>query len=177
MCVDEISTVEVRPGTGAAADRLVILIALVAEGEVVHGSLGGAHEAERAIERVGDDLRRLDVAGDDSRRIARAQHAAGGNDDLERLQAALVHGDVVVHQRAEDIEHGRLAHRRGRVEVAVLLRRGAREIDDGAAGLTIDVDAHLDDGTVVELVGEAAGLEHAEHRRTCSSALSWTCRM
>ena len=55
----------------AAADGFVILVAVVAEGEVVHRALRGAHHAERAVERVGDALRGLDIARDHRRRIAR----------------------------------------------------------------------------------------------------------
>ena len=40
------------------------------------------------------------------------EHGAGRDDDLQRLQAARVERDVVVHQRAEHVQHGRHAHRR-----------------------------------------------------------------
>ena len=46
--------VEAGAGAGAAADRLVVLVARVAEGEVVHRALRRRHRAERAVERVGD---------------------------------------------------------------------------------------------------------------------------
>ena len=84
---------------------LVILVAVVAEGEVVHRALGRGHDAERAVERVGDALRGLDIAGDDGGRVARGQHRAVRDDDVERLQAAGVQRDVVVDQGAEDVEH------------------------------------------------------------------------
>ena len=69
------------PGARAAGDRLVVLVRVVAEREVVHRALRRREHAERAVQAVGDRLRRLDVAGDDGRRIARAQHRAFGNDD------------------------------------------------------------------------------------------------
>ena len=41
--------VEFRPGARAAADRLVVLVfGVVAEREIVHGALAGAHQPERA---------------------------------------------------------------------------------------------------------------------------------
>ncbi len=118
-----------RPGAGAAGDRLIILVPVVAEGEVVHRALRRRHHPHGAIERVGDALRGLDIAGDHRRRIGRPQHAALGNDDVQRLQAAGIHRDLVVDHGAEDIEHRRLGHRRRRVEVVRPLRRGAGEVD------------------------------------------------
>src|SRR6185503_17815670 len=57
-----VGAVEARPGARAAGDRLVVLIAVVAEREIVHGPLRGGEHAERAVERVGDALRSLHVA-------------------------------------------------------------------------------------------------------------------
>ncbi len=92
-------------GARAAGDRLVVLVARVAEGEVVHRALAGRHHAERAVERVGDAGRGLDVAGDHRRRRPRVEHRALGDDHLQRLQAAGVERDVVVDQGAEHVEH------------------------------------------------------------------------
>src|SRR3546814_7022774 len=64
-----------------------------------------------AVERVGDALGDLGVAGDDRVRILGADHRARGNDQLQRLQAALVQRDLILHQGAEDVEHRRLADR------------------------------------------------------------------
>src|SRR3954467_7985693 len=49
-----VGTVEVRSGARAACNSLVVLVALIAEREIVHGALRGREHAERAIERVGD---------------------------------------------------------------------------------------------------------------------------
>src|SRR3546814_2325647 len=70
-----------------------------------------------AVERVGDALGDLGVAGDDRGRILGADHRARGNDQLQRLQAALVQRDLILHQGAEDVEHRRLADRGRGVEV------------------------------------------------------------
>ena len=84
--------------------------------------------------------------------------------DLERLQHAGIHRDLVLDQRAEDIEHRRHAHRRRRVEVGRALRRGAGEVDRSPVRRFLSIDTlHLDDAAVVHLVGEAAVLEHVEH--------------
>ena len=56
---------EVRARTGAARDRLVILVAIVAEGEIVHCPLRRRLRAQRAEQCVGDDLARLDIPCDD----------------------------------------------------------------------------------------------------------------
>ena len=62
----------------ARADRLVILVIDVAEGEVVHRALRGAELAERGEKHVRDGLARLDIAGDHRRRIVGRQHRARG---------------------------------------------------------------------------------------------------
>ena len=112
--------------------------------------------AERAEQRVGDGLRGLDVAGDDRGRIVRRQHRAFRDDELDRLQAAGIDRNVVVDHDAEHVEHGGARHRRWRIEVGRLLRRGAGEIDCRRALLLVDIDAHLDDGALVHLVAEFA---------------------
>ncbi len=40
------------PAPRAARDGLVVLVARVAEGEVVHGALAGGQHAQRAVQRV-----------------------------------------------------------------------------------------------------------------------------
>ncbi len=64
--------VEIGTGARAARDRLVVLVPGVAEREVVHRALRGREHAERAVQRIGDRLRRLDVARDDRRRDSAA---------------------------------------------------------------------------------------------------------
>ena len=151
--------------------RLVVLVAVVAEGEVVHRPLAGRGRAERAEQRGRHRLRRLHVAGRHGGRPHRGEHAARRDDDVEGLEAAGVERDVGVDQRAEDVEHGRRRHRRGRVEVVAALRRGAGEVDGGAAGRAVDGHGDDDRAAVVELLAEAprrvrrAGeaVEHAAH--------------
>ncbi len=155
--------VEVRTGAGAARDRLVVLVRVVAEREVVHRPLRGRQHAERAVQRVGDRLRRLDVARDDRGRIARREHRPFGNHDPERLQAAGIHRDLVVDQRAEHVEHRGLAHGGRRVEVGRLLRARPGEVDRRRAPRLVDRDRHGDRRAAVHLVLEMAVGQHVEH--------------
>ena len=71
MRVHRRRAVEAGARRRAGADRLVILMGRVAEGEVVHRALRGAERAERAEQRVGHRLRHLDIARDHGRGIAR----------------------------------------------------------------------------------------------------------
>src|SRR5205814_1643146 len=77
--LDGCSAVEAVTRAGTAGDGLVVLVAIVAEGEVVHGALRGRHDAECAIERIGDALGRLYVAGDRRRGRRGRQHRTGWN--------------------------------------------------------------------------------------------------
>ncbi len=74
MGLHHVGAVEAGAGPRAASDRLVVLVAVVAEREIVHGALRGREHAKGAVERIGDALRGLDVAGDHRRGIARPQH-------------------------------------------------------------------------------------------------------
>src|SRR5918999_2933531 len=60
--VDATGAVETLARARAAADGFVILVRVIAEGEVVHRALRRTHHAERAVQRVGDALRGLDIA-------------------------------------------------------------------------------------------------------------------
>ena len=148
--------VEPQPGTGAAGNRFVVLMAGVAEGEIVHRALAGGHHAERAVERVGDAGRGLDIAGDDRCRRLRVEHRARRDDDFQRLQATGVERDVVIDQGAEHIQHGGHADRRRRIEVVRELRRAGAEIDLGAALRGVDADRDADLRAVVERQRERA---------------------
>ena len=78
-------------GARAAGDRLVVLVAFVAEREVVHRALRRGLQAERAVQRVDDALRRLDVAGDhgSGQRPGRASSRGGTTIVSGRRQPAL----------------------------------------------------------------------------------------
>ena len=66
------SAVEARAGRSAGADRLVILMALIAEGQVVHRALRRRQRTERREQAIRHRLAGLDIAGNDRRRIAPA---------------------------------------------------------------------------------------------------------
>ena len=154
-------------GTAAPRDGLVVLVAGVAEGEVVHGGLAARHHAQGAEQCVGDAGGGFHIAGHHRSRRVRVEHAAGRDDHLQRLQAAGIERDVVIDQGAERIQHRRHADRGGRVEVVGLLRAGAGEVDGGPALRGIDPHSHPDLRAVVQRQGELAVLQagdDAAHR-------------
>ena len=155
--------VPARPGRRTGADRLVILILVVAEGEVVHGALRASHRAERTEEAVRDRLRHLDVTRDHRRRILRRQHRPLGDDDADGPEATRVHRDHVLHHHAEDVEHRRAGDRLGCIEIVRALRRGAGEIHRGLALFTIDRDLHADAAALIHLVVEAGVMQLRQH--------------
>ena len=154
-------------GGRAGTDRLVVLVLLVAEGEVVHGALRIGHRAHGAEQRIGDMLRGLDIAGDDGGRVGGLEHAAVGNDDVDGPQAAGIHRDDVLDHDAEGVEHGGSRHRLRRVEIVLHHRRGAGEIDRRLELLPVDGDPDLDHLTgvggvfVIGAVGQP--FQHAAH--------------
>ena len=90
MRVDGAGSVEIGAGTSTAANGLVVLVGIVAEGEIIHRALRGCHLAHRAEERVGDDLAGLDIAGHHGRGPFRRQHGVRGNKKFDRLEAAII---------------------------------------------------------------------------------------
>ena len=146
MGVDRGLSVEAVARAGAAADRFVILMACIAEGEIVHRALRGRQHAQRAEQRIHDGLARLDIAAGDSGRRTRAQQRTVGHDDVERPQTPGIHRDVAVDEAAENIEHGGFGDGARRIEIVRLLRARAGEIDHGAdARRAIHRDLHADD--------------------------------
>src|ERR1044072_1665387 len=157
-----VGAVEAVARARAAGHGLVVLDAVVAEGDVVHraGALG--LDAERRVEGAGDGLGGLDVPGDRGGRVHRRQHRALGDADLQRLQAAAVERDVLGDQGAEDVQYGRHHHRAGRIGVARRLRRRTGEVQDRAAARAVDGDGDVDDGPGVGLVSVRAVPEGAD---------------
>ena len=147
----------------ATRNRLVVLVALVAEGEIAHAVRAAGQDAECAIQRIGDRHRGLDIAGNHRPGMAGIEHAAGRHDDFDWREAAGIHRNIVVDQGPEHIEHRRGRDRQGRVEVVRLLCRGAGEIDAGAAGRMVDGDRDPDDRTIVEGQLEATITQRADH--------------
>ena len=133
-------SVEPGPGAGAAADRLVVLPRCVAEQKIVHRRLRTGDRAQRAEHRVARGLRDLGVASHHRGAWLRREKRPGRNDQLQRLQAAIVQWNVVADQATEHVQNGRLRYRRRRVEVALVLFAGAGEIDHSGAVCAIDMD-------------------------------------
>ena len=144
MSVHGIGPVKARAGAGAAADGLVILVPLVAEGQVVHRALGRRADVQRRQERIGDALGCLDVAGRHGGRIARTDERCVGQADREGLKAALVEGYVLLDQGPEHVQRRGTGDGGGRIEVARTLAGGPAEIERGASLRAIDGDAHPD---------------------------------
>ena len=146
-------------GAGPAADGLVVLPVLVAEGEVVHRALAIGHDAQRRIERIDHVLAGLDIARHHGGRRVGRQHRARPGKDLQRLQAAGVQRDVVVHQGAEHIERRGIDDGRGAVEVAGQLVGRAGEVQGRRPGGGVHRGPHHDlpaavDRRAVEAVAE-----------------------
>src|SRR5215217_8505591 len=122
-------------GTGAlpATDRLVIGEAVVPERDVVHRALAlsgyghGLSEADK--KEVGDPARGLDVAGRDRGGRARVQDRALGCRDRDGSEGAARGGDVRVGDAADDEVGGRARDGERAVEVSLVLRGCAREVD------------------------------------------------
>jgi hypothetical protein len=153
--------VHARPG--AAADRLVILVAVIAEGEIVHRALGGGHAARCPEQGIDDQLAGLHIARHDSGRRARIEQAAIRDDQLDRLQTALVQRNGVAHQAAEDVEHRRAGDRGGGVEIAVALGRGAGEIHGRRAVIAVDRDGDADLRAIVQTHRVHAVIQRIDH--------------
>ena len=150
MRLHHAGAIEPLPGPRAAGNRLVILVARIAKCEVVHGALAGRHHAQGAIQGVGNAARRLHIARHDRRRRIRVQHGAGRDDHLQRFQTTRIERNIVIYQRAKNIQHSRHAHGGGRIEIIELLWRGTREVNDCAAIDRIDANRHLNLRTVVQ---------------------------
>jgi hypothetical protein len=123
--LNRVAAIEPGSGAGTATDGLVILKFIIAEGEIVHGSLARGQNPQGTVERVGDHLGRLHVARDYRRRIVRVHHRRLGQDDTQRPHAAGVHWNFIGHQRAEYIQNRRPGDGLGGVEVIGLLHAGA----------------------------------------------------
>ncbi len=156
------------PPAGAAADRFVVLAAVVAEAEVVHRALGRRLHAQRCEQGIGERLRHLHIAGHHRRGRPGVEQAALRHQQLQGLQAAGVEGDGLPHQAAEHVEHRCLGDGQGGIEVVGPLGGGAAEIQPGPARLLIHPDRHRDPAAAIEIEAEAAIAQPGQgppHRR------------
>ena len=154
MALHDAGAIEGRSRARAAGDGFVILIGVVAEGEVRHRAIGAGQHAQRAVQAIGRCLRDFHIAGDHRGGINRRQHAALGNDDVDRFQAPGIHRNFVINQCAEHVEHHGTAYAAWRIEVARALRGGAAEINRCRTRVAIDRNFHLNVATVVEVNAE-----------------------
>ena len=152
----------VEAGARSAADRFVILIGAVTEGEIVHRALARCQSAGRCEERVGHDLACLDIACHHGSPRARIEHRSFRHNQFDRTQAAIVHGNGIVDQRAHDIKCRCACYGFGRVEIIGQLSAGAGEIEDGRSLIPVDPDGYLHHRTVVHRIGECAVVQPVE---------------
>ena len=131
MRMNSVRPIEIGTSPRPTTQRFIILIIFIAIDKVIHRSLRCRHHPQRTIQRIRDNLRGFDITGNHRRRILRAQHAIIGKDDLDRLQTALIHRDIIIDQRAEHIQHRRPAHRRRCVEIIGALLAGSGKINRG----------------------------------------------
>ena len=152
-------------GTGPrpAADRLVVLVAVVAEQDVVHRPLALRRYSEGAEQGVCDRLAGLHVSGRHRRRVLGGQHRILRDDDADRLQAPFVERDVVLDEAAEDVQHRGTRHRGRSVEVVGPLRARAGEVDRRLPSHLVEGDAHPDEAAVVHRERELAVPHHVDH--------------
>ena len=163
MRVHRRHAVEIASRARAAADGFIILMARIAEGEIVHRALARGEHAQASEQRIHHRLARLHIArGHGGGRIGIEQRAAGHH-DLDRLEATGIHRNVAFDKATEDIKHRRLGHRSRRVEIVVLLRRGAGEIHARRTRRAIHADLHPDRHAAIHRHGKFAVFQRADH--------------
>ncbi len=137
--MDSRGPVGVRARALAAADRLVVREAVVPEDGVVHRPLALCGDGDRLREGVEDDVRdparRLRVPRRDRGGRAGVDEAAFRGADGDRDERAARRRQIRRREAAHDVEARRASDRERTVEVAVVLRGGALEVDvDRVAG-------------------------------------------
>ena len=128
-------------------------VAAEAEGQVVAVALGGRAGGEGEKDDVGDALGGEDVATDDGGSIRGREKGSRRDEHADRLQAALIKGDVVRDKAAEAVDDSRVGDGFGGVGVAVDFGTGAGEVEDGFAFGGIDGNFEGDGAAVVHVVG------------------------
>ena len=156
------SPVMVGPGARTARNRLIILVPLVAECEIVHRPLAGRQPTGGSEQGVRHNLARFDIAGDDGRRIGGFEHRAVGHDQFDWAEATVVHRYHVIDQRADDIQRRRPHDREWRVEIIIELGAGTGEIERRRPRLFINADDHPDGSAIVHRTFEFAIIEPVE---------------
>ena len=80
----------IGPGAGTAAYRFVVLVAVVAIENVVHGALRGGQHAQCAVQRIRDSLGNLHVTRHHGSGILGIQHRLIWQNEFYRLETTLV---------------------------------------------------------------------------------------
>ena len=103
MGLDHAGAVEFRAGAGTAGDGFVVLVAGIAEGEVVHGALAAAITPSAPYKALVTQvevstLPATTAAGDRGFNIQ-----SSGRINCSGLKQPCIQGNLVVHQRAKHI--------------------------------------------------------------------------
>ena len=154
MCLYDRRAVKAGPRARSTCDGFIILVSVVAEGEIVHRPLRTRHHTQRTKQGIGNHLACLDIARNDRSGIARVDQRSFRRNNRDRFQTAFVHGNAVVDQRADNIEDRCTNDRYRRVEIAVQLRSRSAKVDDGGSVFPVDPDRHLDHRLIVHGVAE-----------------------
>ncbi len=167
MGLHRIAAIEARARPAPAADRLVILIDVVAEEEIVHRRLGAGERPDRAEQRIAHRLRHFRIPRHHRPAGRGAEKGSGRDADLDRGEAPLIERDVGPDQAAEDIEHRGARHRGRGVEITLaILRPGAGEVDEQTAPGAVHIETHREQPPVIHLVAErpiAQPVDHPPH--------------
>ena len=126
--VDGAGAVGVIACTLASAERLVMGERLGPDGEVVHRPLAEC-APERRQDEIRDARRRLDVSRGHGGGARRVQQRALGDDDGQRPLGAGARWDVRVGEDTQAEQAGRHGDGQRAVEIAVVLRRRAGEVE------------------------------------------------
>ncbi len=111
--LNRIRAVEVRPGAGAAGNGFVILVLCHRRSvKLFIVPWLAASTPSAPYKQSVTTCRSLDVAGNDGGWVLAGSAWSPRHDDVQRLQAAGVHRNLIVHQRSEHVQHGRSRDRR-----------------------------------------------------------------
>jgi len=148
---------------------VVLLVALIAEREVVHGPLTASEDAQRPVKRLRNHLRYLSVACDNGSGRQRIHHGAFWENHSQRFQAAFVERNGILNESTEHVKnrsHANCLHKRHAVNEGPMELHDIQSLTFGALKLfccCCDVPVH--------------GPDNNECSHTCEGMPLDSCRM